>query len=158
MNEHTLEARILAHADLLWRVGCGILRNPQDREDAVQSAMETAWKKAGSLRDESKLKNWLTRVMINECYSLLRKKQREIPVERLPETAEEVSPDALILRDALERLPPAQRLPLILHYFEGFSIREVAGILRLPQGTVLSRMQRGREKLKELLSEENDGQ
>ncbi|MGI6687233.1 MAG: RNA polymerase sigma factor [Christensenellales bacterium] len=96
--------------------------------------------------------------MINECYSLLRKKQREIPVERLPETAEEVSPDALILRDALERLPPAQRLPLILHYFEGFSIREVAGILRLPQGTVLSRMQRGREKLKELLSEENDGQ
>jgi RNA polymerase sigma-70 factor (ECF subfamily) len=135
LNEHTLEARILAHADLLWRVGCGILRSPQDREDAVQS-----------------------RVMINECYSLLRKKQREIPVERLPETAEETSPDALILRDALERLPPAQRLPLILHYFEGFSIREVAGILRLPQGTVLSRMQRGREKLKELLSEENDGQ
>ena len=157
MNEETLENRIMIHADLLWRVGCSILRSPQDREDAVQSAMEIAWKKASSLRNEDKLKNWLTRIMINECYNLLRKKQREIPVEYLPEAAEEISPDALVLQDALERLPPTQRLPLILHYFEGFSIKEIAGILRRPQGTVLSRMQRGREKLKEFLSEENNG-
>ena len=62
-----------------------------------------------------------------------------------------------MLKDALESLPPAQRLPLILHYFEGLSIKEVAMALRLPQGTVLSRMQRGRGKLKAILSEENNG-
>ncbi len=157
MNKHSLEDRILAHADLLHRVSCGILRNPQDREDAVQSAMETAWKKAGNLRDERRLKSWLTRVMINECYGILRKKQREVPMETLPEEGESPSQDALLLKDALAQLPPAQRLPLILHYLEGFSIKEVASALRLPQGTVLSRMQRGRGKLKEILSEENDG-
>ncbi len=157
MNKESLETRLLAYADLLYRVSCGILRNPQDREDAVQSAMETAWKKAGSLRDESRLKSWLVRVMINECYGILRKKQREVPAETLPEAAESPSQDALMLKDALENLPPAQRLPLILHYFEGLSIKEVAMALRLPQGTVLSRMQRGRGKLKEILSEENDG-
>lgn len=157
MNEESLEARILAQAGLLYRISCGILRNPHDREDAVQSAMETAWKKAGSLRDESRLKSWLARVMINECYGILRKKQRELSMENLPETAaESPSEDALLLREALEQLPLAQRLPLILHYFEGFSIKEAAGALRLPQGTVLSRMQRGREKLRQLLSEEDD--
>lgn len=87
---------------------------------------------------------------------ILRKKRHEVPMEILPETAEVPSQEALYLKDALEQLPVARRLPLILHYFEGFSIKEVAGILRLPQGTVLSRMQRGRMKLKEILSEEND--
>lgn len=157
MNKESLETRLLGYADLLYRVSCGILRNPQDREDAVQSAMETAWKKAGSLRDESRLKSWLVRIMINECYGILRKKQREVPAETLPEAAESPSQDALMLKDALESLPPAQRLPLILHYFEGLSIKEVAMALRLPQGTVLSRMQRGRGKLKAMLSEENNG-
>lgn len=156
MNQSTLEQSILEHTNLLWRVSCGLLRNPQDREDAVQSAIEIAWKKAGGLRDESKLKSWLVRVLINECNGILRKKRHEVPMEILPETAEVPSQEALYLKDALEQLPVARRLPLILHYFEGFSIKEVAGILRLPQGTVLSRMQRGRMKLKEILSEEND--
>ena len=95
--------------------------------------------------------------MINACYSLLRKKRREIPVEALPEPRDRPEEDALMLKDALERLPANQRLPLILHYFEGFSVKETAEALGCPQGTVLSRMQRGREKLKQLLSEEYDG-
>ncbi|MDD4081403.1 MAG: RNA polymerase sigma factor [Eubacteriales bacterium] len=157
MTEQYLEQSILAYTDLLYRISTALLRNPQDREDAVQSAIETAWRKAKGIRDESKLKSWLTRVMINACYSILRRKQWETPVENFPESSSETSLDALLLRDALDKLPDGQRLPLILHYFEGFSIRETAKALGWPQGTVLSRMQRGREKMKELLLEEHDG-
>jgi len=157
VTDKSLEERILAHTDLMHRISCALLRSPQDREDAVQNAMETAWRKARSIQDDSKLKAWMSRVMINACYSILRKKRREIPVEILPEPKDLPEEDALILKDALERLPVNQRLPLILHYFEGFSIKETARALGCPQGTVLSRMQRGREKLKQLLSEEDDG-
>lgn len=157
MTEQSLEQHILAYTDLLHRISCSLLRSPQDREDAVQNAIESAWSKAKWIQDESKFKSWLTRVMINACYSILRKKQRETPVEIVVESSDEISLEALMLRDALDRLPDKQRLPLILHYFEGFSIKETAQALGCPQGTVLSRMQRGREKLKELLSEEYDG-
>ncbi len=133
------------------------MRGPQDREDAVQNAIETAWRKAKWIQDESKLKSWLTRVMINACYSILRKKQWETPVDTVVESSDETFLEALMLRDALDKLPDRQRLTLILHYFEGFSIKEAAKALGWPQGTVLSRMQRGREKLKELLLEEHDG-
>ncbi len=123
----------------------------------MQNAIETAWCKAKGIRGESKFKAWLTRVMINACYSILRKKQWEASVENAVETSAEISLEALMLRDALDKLPVKQRMPLILHYFEGFSIKEAAKALGWPQGTVLSRMQRGREKLKELLLEEQDG-
>ncbi len=157
MTEKNLEQALLQHTDLLHRISVSLLRNRQDREDAVQNALETAWRKAGSIREPERLKAWLARVMINSCYTLLRKKQWEVPVEALLESREDITPDALALHFALEKLPDGQRLPLILHYFEGFSIKETAIALRLPQGTVLSRMQRGREKLRQLLSEEYDG-
>lgn len=116
-----LEERLLVQTDLLYRISCGILRRPQEREDAVQSAMEIAFRKAHTVRDESRLRSWLVRVMINECYALLRRSRREVPVAALPEegVADDVSADALALRDALQQLPEAQRLPLILHYLKG---------------------------------------
>lgn len=156
MTEPSLEQRILAHTDLLYRISCALLRNPADREDAVQTAMEVAWRKAGTLRDPSRMKPWIVRVMVNACYSILRKKQREVPSGVIEGEAQGISQDALALRDALELLPDKQRLPLILHYYEGFSIKEAARALGVPQGTLLSRMKRGRDKLKELLSEEED--
>ena len=157
MTNQNLEQRILAHTDLLHRISCALLRSPQDREDAVQTAIETAWRKAKGIKDESKFKPWLTRVMINACYGILRKKRWEVSVESFAEKGAEISQDAFLVRDALEKLPDSQRLPLILHYFEGFSIKEAAKALGCSQGTVLSRMQRGREKLKQLLGEDNNG-
>lgn len=157
MTDQELEQRLLSYTDLLYRISVGLLKNPHDREDAVQITLETAWRKADRLREDSKLKPWLTRIMINTCYTLLRKKQREIPLDVKTKAEETISPDALALRDALQELPQAQRLPLILHYFEGFSVQETAKAMGIPRGTVLSRMQRGREKLRQLLSEDYHG-
>ena len=157
VRKEELEEKIMDHADTLYRVSCGLLNNPQDREDAVQSAVEIAWCKAYHLRDESKLKTWLVRVLINECYSILRKHKREIPSDMEFLGATDIPQESIQLREALAVLPEEMRTPLVLHYFEGMSIKEIAFALRRPQGTVLSRMHRGRQALKTLLEEEDHG-
>lgn len=153
MNEQELGERIVALTPLLYHVSYGLLRSEEDREDAVQSAIEKAWRKAALLRDEHKLKPWLTRILVNECHSLLRRKQHEIPVEELPEVGSDEPQEPSCLRDAVLALPSDLRVPIMLHYMDGFSIQEIASVLRCPQGTILSRMDRARKRLKRLLTE-----
>lgn len=160
MTEQELGQRIIALTGTLYRVSCGLLQSPQDREDAVQSAVEKAWRKALSLRDEQRLRPWLIKILINECYTLLRKKGREIPMQEMPESpppADEVRQgQGLELREAVLSLPETLRMPIVLHYMEGFSIQEISSALGCPKGTVLSRMNRGRKQLKDLLMEVNE--
>ena len=148
-----LGPKIIALTDTLYRVSCGLLRNEADREDAVQSAIEKAWRKAAFLRDEQKLKPWMTKILVHECYTILRKTKREIPTDALPETGGVFTNE---ICEAVLTLPEVLRLPIMLHYMEGFSIREISSALKCPQGTVLSRMNRGRKQLKNLLVEADD--
>ena len=154
MTDQDLGTRIIALTATLYRVSCGLLSTEADREDAVQAAIEKAWKKAKGLRNEAKLNPWLIRILINECYGIGRRRKREFPVETLPETAAPDHEDARYLRDALLLLSPLLRIPLVLHYMEGFSVLEIASLLHCPRGTVLSRMDRGRKQLKDFLSKE----
>ena len=82
MNEQELGERIVALTPLLYHVSYGLLRNEADREDAVQSAIEKAWRKASLLRDENKLKPWLTRILINECHISMASKAVIFPLRR----------------------------------------------------------------------------
>ena len=99
------------------------------------------------------MQTWIIRILINECHNIQRKRRRELPLEALPDQAAPAGADDA-LHDALLGLDEALRLPLILHYVEGFSIEEIARILRWPQGTVKSRMSRGRRELRRILTEE----
>lgn len=156
MDKQELGRRIVALTGTLYHVSYSLLRSEADREDAVQSAIEKGWRKAASLRDERRLKPWLVRILMNECYSILRKNRREFPAETPPIAAETADPTASALRDEILSLPETLRLPIVLHYMEGFSIRDIASALRCPKGTVLSRMNRGRSILKQHLTEAND--
>ena len=85
MDRQELGQRIVDWTPLLYHVACGLLSGESDREDAVQSAIEKAWRKADSLREPGKLKPWLVRILVNECHEVLRRRKREIPTENLPE-------------------------------------------------------------------------
>ena len=85
MDRQELGQRIVDWTPLLYHVACGLLSGESDREDAVQSAIEKAWRKADSLREPNKLKPWLVRILVNECHEVLRRRKREIPTETLPE-------------------------------------------------------------------------
>ncbi len=148
MTNEDFAASIIAMQGTLYRVTCAILRDHADREDAVQSAIEKAWRKRALLRDESKMKPWVTRILVNECYQILRHQKREAPVETIPDVPAPEGSDPDLYR-FFTTLPDTLRLTMVLHYVEGWDVKDVARIQRIPAGTVKSRLLRGREKLKE---------
>ena len=86
MTNERFAQEIVALTDTLYRVSYSILPEKCDREDAVQSCLEKAWKRRRALREERYLKTWLVRILINECYDIHRRRAREAPCE-LPEHA-----------------------------------------------------------------------
>ena len=148
MTNQDFAARIVAMQGTLYRVTCSILREHADREDAVQSAIEKAWRKSGTLRDESRLQSWVVRILINECYTILRHQKRETPVEAIPDSPAPPNADPDLYR-FFTNLPDKLRLTMVLHYVEGYDVKEIARMQRIPVGTVKTRLMRGREKMKE---------
>ena len=111
MTEAEFAGRVIAMQDALYRVSTTILPRLCDREDAVQSAIEKALRKRGRLRDEAALEKWLMRIVINECYTIHRRRRREVlcgvgravpaegvvlmPGDAQPGDASALDPDAL---------------------------------------------------------------
>lgn len=151
MNRAEFSNRVLAAEGRLYRVACGLLREEQDRGDAVQEAVAKAWQNLDRLRDEAMFETWLTRILINECYNLLRTRQRVVPVAAVPESPAPGANPAL--RDAVMALGEDLRIAVVLHYMEGYRTREIASMLKLPEGTVKTRLKRARAELKRMLSE-----
>ena len=146
MEEERFVSEVRAMERTLYRVARGYLRTWDECADAVQEALCKAWDKRKRV-DESYFRPWLTRIVINECHNIGRRKKRLIPVAE-PEREPAPEPALPELADALEALPEKLRLPLSLHYLEGFSVEEIARILRIPAGTVKSRLHQARSQLR----------
>ena len=152
MTSEQFAQEIVALTDTLYRVSYSILREACDREDAVQSAIEKALRRRGRLRDAAALEKWLTRILINECYTIHRRRRREVLCG--DPAARETAPDAdTDLYRLFTSLPEAYRLPMVLHYVEGYAVSEVAVMLHLRVNTVKSRLLRGRRLLGAALEE-----
>ena len=150
-NEEFTQA-ILGMTDTLYRVAATQLRQRADREDAVQECLRKAWEKRHRLREERYLQTWVIRILLNECHTIQRRMSRTLPAEEVPAVQHDREEGPL--KEALLRLEERYRMPILLHYLEGYSVAEVAEILRVPQGTVKTWMARGRKALKVLLDEE----
>ena len=153
MTQEEFAGRIVAMQDALYRVSTTILPQLCDREDAVQETIVKAWQKQSKLRDDRALSAWVIRILINECYALLRHRKHEEVSDTLLER--ETAPDALPnLYQLFTSLAEKYRLPMVLYYVEGYSVEETARMLGLPQGTLKSRLHRGRLLLKDTLDME----
>lgn len=153
MDEKEFAARIWAMRQTLFRICFSQLPSAQDWEDAVQEALARAWRKRGQLREEGYLQTWLVRILLNVCHDMQRRGQRMVPTAEIELPVQDTSPDGA-LREALLALPEKYRLPILLYYLEGYSLRQVAQMLRVPENTVKTRLSRGRQQLKERLHEE----
>ena len=154
MTKDDFAVQIMDMKKTLYHVACGILRSEADREDAVQECILKAWEKRESLKSDAAFRSWVTRILINECYDICRRSSKIIVLDELPDA---VAPDQIgnrELRDAIAGLEEIYRLPIILFYVEGFSIREISQMLLIPEGTVKSRLHAGRAKLRTTLGEE----
>ena len=138
----------------LYRVSCSQLPNEADREDAVQEALRRAWEKRGSLKDERYFRTWVVRILLNVCHDIQREGKRMIPAEEIPGPDDSSAEEPVDLKECLLRLDERERIPILLYYLEGFDIEQIAAVLRIPRGTVKSRLHRGRDQLRTICREE----
>ena len=155
MDKDAFAARVTAMQQSLYRVAASYLRGEADRLDAVCEAVARAWEKRSTLRDERLFATWLTRILIRECVNIQRRQRRTVPVEILPEQAQEDESDAVrSLREAMETRPQRQRTMVVLHYMEDYDVREVARIMGTTRGAVCAGLSRARETLRRRIGED----
>lgn len=153
MDKKTFTDKVLESEQTLYRVSMSILKNEADCEDAVQDTILTAYNKLKTLRNDEYFKTWLVRILINTCNKTLRKKSRFVFEEELVERS---MPDFAVsteVRLAIENLKPKIRIVVVMKYIEGFSVKEIKEALKIPEGTVKSRLSEGRRQLGIELSE-----
>jgi len=155
MDKERFTQLVLAQQRQMYRIAVSYTASSADAEDAMQEALLRAWSRRYTLRDEALFATWLTRILINECKTLLRKRKRTTPVGEWPVLAAPPKDEqAAEVRRALFALPDRYRLPLVLNLLEGYTMQEIAGMLRLPLGTVKSRVARGKKKLEQEVSDD----
>jgi RNA polymerase sigma-70 factor (ECF subfamily) len=153
------------HLDPLYRTALRLTGRPQDAEDLVQETYLRAWRSLHTYRPGTNPKAWLFRILHNAHIDRFRASSRTVPtVDELEgqdpafvvhETPETLLMDGLMdaeVRKALGEIPEVFRACLILADLEGFSYQEIADILSIPRGTVMSRLFRGRRAMRRLLT------
>jgi RNA polymerase sigma-70 factor (ECF subfamily) len=162
------DALIRPRLDRLFRMAVAILRSEADARDAVQEASVHAWRELPRLRDRGRFDAWLSQILVNGCRSILRRERRvrvrEIDVAAMP--ADEADPALAVANDAesiaeveairraFDRLDPATRSLLVLHYVEGRPLAEIAAAMAAPVGTIKWRMSNARHALDRALEVE----
>lgn len=152
MTEQAFLDAVQTHQAMLFRVAYTILHNHEDCADALQDALEKAWRKKDSIRNPEAFRSWMVRIIINCSRDTLRR--RKFTFTPLDENIPAPEVEDYQLADTLKRLDEGLRLPIVLHYMENLSVAEIAQTMRLPQGTIKNRLHRGREKLAKLYHEE----
>lgn len=153
MEHSEFEGQIVALTQPMYRVASSLLRRESDRQDAVQQCILRAWERRRQLRDETKFRPWLMRILVNCCHSLLRRTRGEVLMEGLPPDLPAPARN-LELRMTIEELPAKYKAPLVMHYLLGMEVREIAYATQTTEGTVKSRLARARKALRERLKEE----
>lgn len=147
IDKERFVALIEAKAQTFYRVTRAILGNAPDCDDALQESVLKAWACRHQLREERYFATWMTRIVIRECHNLRRRQAKY--VLRAEVEAREVSPSQHDdLHRAIDELPEKMRLPLVLHYIEGYALKEIAAMLRVPVSTVRSRLYAARKQLR----------
>lgn len=149
MDKETFVRLIESRADSLYRVAWAILGNDADVADALQETALRTWQHRGKLRRPEYFGTWVTRICINVCRRMLRKRQPVLSLMDVPGPA--CPPPDMTLSLALRALPEHLRLPLMLQYVEGMSYLEIAQVLHLPESTVRGRISRAKQHLRKEL-------
>ena len=147
--------RAQRYMDDLFRLAFSWLKSRADADDVTHTVLLRLYETDKIFESEEHVRHWLVRVTINECKKYWRSPWRR--TEDFTDYANTLvfeQPEASGLFDAVMALGPKYRIVIFLYYYEGYSIEEISQVLKLPRGTVGTRLKRGREQLKQTLSEE----
>jgi RNA polymerase sigma-70 factor (ECF subfamily) len=145
--QQPFEEVFLPHLDAAYNLARWLLHNDQDAEDCVQDAYLRAYKAYPRFRGGDG-KAWFMTIVRNICYTAIKKLRTHETPEPFDEAIHCSTDDAETLQKGLEKLTPEFREMIVLHDLQGHAYKEIAAIVAIPIGTVMSRLARAREKLR----------
>jgi len=150
------EYKDMVYNYMYWKTG-----NPEEALDLTQEVFLKIYKNLGKFRGESSLKTWIMKIATNHANSFFsRSKFRKLlgfnkSIEYLEDTKNNNNGLKLEIENALLKLSKKDREIIVLYYMEGFSYKEISALLRIPIGTVKSRLNRAKENLRKILGDRN---
>lgn len=149
------ERLVYTYSDLILRLSYTYLKSTHDAEDICQTVFLKLLTSGQTFDSPAHEKAWIIRTTANACKDALRStfRRRTVALEAAAATAAPEAPDSAVLEAVME-LPENYREAVYLHYFEGYSVREIAGLLGRSEAAVTAHLSRGRHKLRTTLGGE----
>ncbi len=159
LTNEQISALTEKYIDTVYRVALGYTKSPEDAEDVTQNVFLALLGNRPDFEGDDHARFWLIRVTVNACKKLFRSPWRNsLSLEEYAQSIPFVEERHSDLFLAVMALPTKYRMPIYLHYYEGYSTEEIATLLKTPKGTVCTNLSRGRDLLKTYLEEEQDGE
>lgn len=139
----------------MYFTALSILKNESDAEDAIQNAVMIAYKNLDALSSKDKFKPWIFRILKNECYRLIKLRSYSLDDEiEIEDPKSDVDHEGnMTVYEAVNSLDEKYREVVMLYYYQGFKIPEVADILEISTDNVKQRLSRARKELKVYLED-----
>lgn len=158
-NKQAFEEIIMQNIDYFYRIAYTILKKEEDASDAVSNAVLKIYTKIKQLKNEEYFKTWATKILKNECYDIIRKNKKityidEYNQENLKYVEENET--NIDVRKAIQQLNKELSEIVVLYYIQDENIATIAEILKIPQGTVKSRLSRARSEIAQILNYKED--
>lgn len=157
------EQLVVAYRDQVFRLALRMCGNEADADEVAQEAFLSAWKALPNFRGDSQFSTWLYQLTSHAAIDLMRREKRQIAAEDItevsapdpapgPQQQAEQSETRQAVRDAMAQLSPEYRQIVVLRFLQELSYEEIGAVLKLPPGTVKSRLNRAKSQLKGILS------
>lgn len=154
-TDESVRRAVTAYSRMLLRLAMTRLPSPADAEDVVQEVFLKLLTARPQFRDAEHEKAWLIRATLHRACDMARSaERRNLPLEAAEAVPGRELPEPSPVLSAVRALPAKYSAVIHLYYYEGYSIKEISQLLRLPVPTVGTRLSRGRERLRELLKED----
>jgi len=151
MRDEFLENAMNTYGNTVLRVAYSVLRNLHDAEDIFSDVFLSLYQYGNNFNDEHHIKAWLVKVATNKALNLKKSfyRNKNVMLHEGIEAPEQGTESEVL--SALEKLEPNDRVILHLHYFEGYSFKEIAQALKINENSVRSKAMRAKEKMKDYL-------
>lgn len=149
IDKETFASLVLEYTPNLYRLTFGILHNREDAEDAVCESILKAYEKIHTLRKAECFRAWMMQIAANEAKKIYAKNKKSTSVENMEDYMPAFADDYHELWDIVMEMDVVYRETIILYFYERLSIKEISEVLHIPEGTVKSRLSRGKAQLRQ---------
>lgn len=158
-SPEVFENLINSQKSKLYKTGMAILKNDDDTCDAIQETLISAYKNFNSLENINYFGTWITRILINKCYDIIRKNKKVSSLNEEIESNTDIAyydiyKSESIVERVLNMIDSDLRLVATLYYYDEYSVKEISELLNIPEGTIKSRLSRARDKMYDILKKE----